>query len=65
VAGAVKVEAIVDTSGNVAAARVISGPPQLRDAALNAVQQWRYRPYVQGGKARQFTTQALMEFELQ
>ena len=56
---------MVDTSGNVAAARVISGPPQLRDAALNAVQQWRYKPYVSGGKARQFTTQALMEFELQ
>lgn len=65
VEGAVKVEAVVDTSGNVAAARVISGPPQLRDAALNAVQQWRYKPYVAGGKARQFTTQALMEFELQ
>ncbi|MEG9434193.1 energy transducer TonB, partial [Terriglobus sp. ADX1] len=64
VEGAVKVEAVVDTSGNVAAARVISGPPQLRDAALNAVQQWRYKPYVAGGKARQFTTQALMEFEL-
>lgn len=65
VAGAVKVEAVVDKSGNVAAARVISGPVQLRDAALNAVQQWRYKPYVLGGKARQFTTQALMEFELQ
>lgn len=65
VEGAVKVEAVVDKSGNVAAARVISGPPQLRDAALNAVQQWRYKPYVLGGKPRQFTTQALMEFELQ
>ncbi|MEZ2347573.1 TonB family protein [Terriglobus sp. RCC_193] len=64
VAGAVKVEAVVDTSGNVAAARVISGPVQLRDAALNAVQQWRYKPYVLGGKARTFTTQAMMEFEL-
>jgi TonB family protein len=64
VAGAVKVEAVVDTSGNVAAARVISGPVQLRDAALNAVQQWRYKPYVAGGKARTFTTQAMMEFEL-
>jgi TonB family protein len=64
VAGAVKVEAVVDTSGNVAAARVISGPAQLRDAALNAVQQWRYKPYVLGGRARTFTTQAMMEFEL-
>lgn len=64
VTGAVKVEAVVDTSGNVANARVISGPPQLRDAALMAVQQWRYKPYVLGGKARMFTTQALMEFEL-
>lgn len=64
VTGAVKVEAVVDTSGNVANARIISGPPQLRDAALQAVQQWRYKPYVLGGKARMFTTQALMEFEL-
>jgi TonB family protein len=65
VAGAVKLEAVVDTSGNVVNARVISGPPQLRDAALSAVQQWRYKPYAPGGKPRMFTTQALMEFELQ
>lgn len=64
VSGAVKLEAVVDTTGNVVNARVISGPPQLRDAALSAIQQWRYRPYVLGGKARMFTTQALMEFEL-
>ena len=64
VTGAVKLEAVVDTAGNVVNARIISGPPQLRDAALSAVQQWRYKPYTPGGKARMFTTQALMEFEL-
>jgi|GEM_PF-1840082 len=65
VQGQVKVEAVVDASGNVSAARVISGPAMLRDAALNAVQHWRYRPYKPDGKPRTFTTIAVMDFQLQ
>lgn len=65
VSGQVKLEAMVDREGNVASARVISGPPMLRDAAVNAVQQWRYRPYTAGGKPQTFTATAVMDFQLQ
>jgi len=49
VQGEVKLSADVDRNGNVASVRVISGPPLLRDAALDAVQRWRYRPYISSG----------------
>ena len=64
VQGEVKVQAIVDRAGNVASARVISGPPQLRDAALSAVQHWRYRPYLSSGKPISTSATAVMDFQL-
>lgn len=64
VQGEVKVQATVDRDGKVASARVISGPPLLRDAALDAVQRWRYRPYLAGGKPITMTALAVMDFQL-
>ena len=46
VQGEVKLSADVDREGKVASVRVISGPELLRDAAVDAVQRWRYRPYL-------------------
>src|SRR5204863_116280 len=40
----------VDTSGNVSAARAVSGPPILRSAALDAVKRWKYQPATLGDK---------------
>ena len=65
VQGQVKLQAAIDRDGNVAAARVISGPPQLRDAALDAVQRWRYRPFVSDGHTTPVNTTVVMDFELQ
>ncbi len=65
VQGQVRVEADVDRNGNVAAARVISGPALLRDAALEAVQHWRYRPFLAGGKPVPVSAVNVLEFELQ
>lgn len=44
IAGDVEVEAIVDAEGKVADARVITGAPELQDAALDAVRQWEFKP---------------------
>ena len=44
VQGVVIIETIIDTDGNVAAARVLRSIPLLDQAALNAVQQWRFVP---------------------
>lgn len=65
VQGQVKIQATVDRDGAVTSARVVSGPPLLRDAALDAVQHWRYKPYLAGGKAAPTGTTAVMDFELQ
>ena len=64
VQGEVKVQAEVGRDGNVIAARIISGPPLLRDAALDAVQRWRYRPYVSSGKPVPMSAMAVMDFQL-
>jgi TonB family protein len=64
VQGEVRVQAQVDREGNVASARVVSGPPLLRDAALDAVQHWRYRPYLSSGKPIPMSTTAVVDFEL-
>jgi TonB family protein len=64
VQGEVKLSADVDRNGNVASVRVISGPPLLRDAATDAVQRWRYRPYLSAGRAIPVSAMAIMDFEL-
>jgi len=64
VQGEVTVRAVVDRNGNVTDARVISGPELLRDVSLEAVQHWRFRPYMQGGKPVEVATTAVLDFEL-
>jgi TonB family protein len=65
VQGEVKVEAEVDRDGNVASTRVISGPPLLREAAADAVQRWRYRPYLSEGKPISMSALVVLDFQLQ
>jgi TonB family protein len=64
VQGEVMVRAVVDRDGNVIDARVVSGPELLRDVSLEAVQHWRFRPYMQGGKPVEVATTAVLDFEL-
>jgi protein TonB len=44
--GTVVLQAIISKSGNIENLRVVSGPAMLQQAALDAVRQWRYRPYM-------------------
>ncbi|HVG20938.1 MAG TPA: TonB family protein, partial [Blastocatellia bacterium] len=44
VSGPVTVEVTVDEEGNVIAARAISGPDPLKDAAVNAARGWKWMP---------------------
>ena len=64
VQGQVKIQPEVARDGSVAAARGGSGPPLLRDAALDAVLRWRYRPRTLAGKAVTAADTAVLEFEL-
>ena len=64
VQGQVTIQAEVDRDGSVASARVVSGPPLLRDAALDAVLRWRYHPRTVAGKPVTAAATAMLEFEL-
>lgn len=48
--GTVLIDAVIDDRGNVVQARVLSGPPLLIPAALQAVTQWKYQPTVLNGE---------------
>jgi TonB family protein len=63
VQGTLVLRAVVDENGNVAGARVIEGNAALANAAISAVKQWRYRPYVRDGRPLPFQTIVLVDFE--
>jgi protein TonB len=50
IGGVVVVEADVSEGGKVTGAKAVSGPTQLRQAAIEAVQQWKYQPALANGK---------------
>jgi protein TonB len=49
VSGTVRLEGTISTSGTIENLKVISGHPLLVRAALDAVQQWLYRPTLLNG----------------
>lgn len=51
VKGIVRVSIRIDTEGRISNAEVVDGPELLRDAALDAVRQWTFRPYELNGQA--------------
>jgi TonB family protein len=61
--GTVILKTVVDDSGKVESVHLIEGNPALADAAIHAVEQWRYRPYVRGGKSLPFQTVVLVDFQ--
>jgi protein TonB len=50
VSGTVELSAVIGTDGRVRELRVIRGPALLRNAAIEAVRQWIYKPPVLNGK---------------
>ncbi len=63
--GKVLLAAVVDTQGRITNLRALSGHPFLIPAAIEAVQQWRYRPYILNGQAVEVETQITVNFILQ
>jgi periplasmic protein TonB len=64
VTGVVTLEATVGTDGTVINLKVVSGPPLLRMAAIDAVKQWQYRPTILNGTPVQVVTQINLNFTL-
>jgi len=51
ITGDVKAEVEVEPTGHAGDVKVISGPPQLREAAMEAVKNYQFSPATRGGKA--------------
>ena len=61
--GTVILKTVVDDTGKVESVRLVEGNPALAEAAIHAVKQWRYRPYVRDGKSLSFQTVVLVDFQ--
>lgn len=62
IAGSVKLHAIIGKDGTVQSLSLISGQPILAAAALEAVAQWRYRPYLLNGEPAEVETFITVNF---
>jgi protein TonB len=62
--GTVVVEAVISKAGTIESAHAISGPPMLRQAALDAVEAARYRPYLLSGEPVEVQTTVTVVFRL-
>lgn len=60
--GQVKVQIIVDADGKVINTGVPAGPAMLRAAALEAVKEWKFKPYQIGSHNVPFTTVISFDF---
>ena len=62
--GTVILRAIISRDGMIENLQVVSGHPMLVKAAMEAVKQWRYRPYVLNGQPVEVETQVIVNFVL-
>ncbi len=63
--GTLVLKAVIDETGKVAGLRLVEGNATLAPAAMQAVKQWRYRPYVRDGKSLPFQTIVIVDFQRQ
>lgn len=62
--GEVLLRAIIDKEGKISEVRVLSGDDALSPAAVEAVRQWRYKPMLVDGEAREVDTTITVTFSL-
>jgi protein TonB len=65
VTGVVQLKAIISRSGEIKELQVVSGHPILVPAALDAVKQWRYRPYLLNGEPVEVETNITVTFQVE
>jgi periplasmic protein TonB len=62
--GRVVLAAVISKAGTIENLRTLSGHPMLVPAAVDAVSQWRYRPYILNGEPVEVETQITVNFTL-
>ena len=64
VSGTVVIQATISKTGGVGNLRAVSGPKMLQQAALDAVRNWRFRPYLLDGEPVETDTTVNVTFAL-
>ena len=62
--GSVLLQAEISKDGSIQNLRLISGHPMLAPAAIEAVKQWKYKPYILNGEPVEVETQITVNFTL-
>ena len=64
IAGVVLLQATISKAGDIENLTLISGHPMLTQAAIEAVRQWKYKPYLLNGEPVEVETQIQVNFTL-
>ena len=62
--GRVEIAAVISKEGTIENLQVLKGHPMLVRAAIDAVKQWRYRPYILNGDPIEVNTNITVTFSL-
>ncbi|HZU41599.1 MAG TPA: TonB family protein, partial [Terriglobales bacterium] len=62
--GSVVLQAVISKEGTIEGLKLISGHPMLAPAAIDAVKQWRYKPYILNGEPVEVDTTITVNFTL-
>jgi periplasmic protein TonB len=64
ISGTVTLAATISKNGTIENLHVVSGHPMLTQSALEAVRQWRYKPYMLNGEPTEVETSITVNFNL-
>jgi protein TonB len=64
ISGSVVLQAVISKEGSIEDVRVVQGDPLLTSAAMDAVKQWRYKPYFLNGQPVEVETIITVNFNL-
>jgi protein TonB len=62
--GTIVLAAVISKTGTIEELRVVSGPGMFRQSALDAVRNWRYRPYLLNGQPVEVETTVNVVFSM-
>ncbi|HYX53255.1 MAG TPA: TonB family protein [Candidatus Limnocylindrales bacterium] len=62
--GTVRLQAIISKQGTIENLQLIEGHPMLVQAAIEAVKQWKYKPYILNGEPLEVETIVIVNFHL-
>jgi TonB family protein len=64
ITGDVVLHVLIDREGNIAELTLVSGHPLLAESAINAVKQWKYKPYLLNGKPVEVDTMITVKYQM-